>query len=135
MKKIIIISLLVLATASCKKTTSVLPYPSPKQLILGTWVLKSIETKEFKGDTLIKNTVENVTYIDSLTFMNNNSYVRRSGNGSLNGNYDLIGNQVLLMGDNQFHILTLNTNQLSYLSFTRVTGSSTTQHILTYTKN
>ena len=135
MKKIIIISLLVLATASCKKTTSVLPSPSPKQLILGTWVLKSIETKEFKGDTLIKNTVQNVPYIDSLTFINNNSYVTRSGNGgSSKGNYALIDNQILLMDGNQFHIRTLNTNQLIYVAG-RVTESSTTQSIITYTKN
>lgn len=135
MKKIIIISLLVLVTASCKKTTSVLPSASPKQLILGTWVLKSIEAKEFKGDTLIKNTVQNVPYIDSLTFMNNNSYVTRIGNGGPSkGNYALIDNQILLMDGNQFHIRTLNTNQLIYVGG-RVTESSTTQSILTYTKN
>ena len=136
MKKIILISLLVLATASCKKTTSVLPSPSPKQLILGSWTLKNFETKQFKKEILIKDTIINAVNKNSLDFMSNDSVRTTPSIGvPTTSNYGLIGNQVLLIGDNQFHILTLNTNQLSYLSFTKITKNSTTQQIHAYTKN
>lgn len=136
MKKITIISLLVLATASCKKTTSVLPFPSPRQLILGSWTLKNFEMKQFKKDILIKDSVINAVEKSSLDFMSNDSVTTTLNAGlSETRNYGLIGNQVLLIGDAQFHIITLNAKQLSYLVNTTLSKDTMTQNIATYTKN
>ena len=133
MKKITVISLLVLATASCKKTTSVLP--SPRQLILGSWTLKSMEIKQLKKDILIKDTVINAVEKSSLDFMSNDSVTLNTGGLSITSNYGLIGNQVLLIGDAQFHIITLNAKQLSYLFSATFSNDTTAQAMLTYTKN
>ena len=134
MKKIIIIALLVIVTASCKKTTSVLP--SPRQLILGSWTLKSMEIKQLKKDILIKDTVINAVEKSSLDFMSNDSVTTTTSVGlPTTSNYGLIGNQVLLMGDAQFHIITLNAKQLSYLVNTTLSKDTMTQNIVTYAKN
>jgi len=136
MKKIIIIALLVLATASCKKTTYGLPSPSPRQLILGSWTLKNFETKQFKKDILIKDSVINAVDKPSLDFMSNDSVTTTTSVGlPTTSNYGLIGNQVLLMGDAQFHIITLNAKQLSYLFSATFSNDTTAQAIFTYTKN
>ena len=136
MKKIIIIALLVLATASCKKTTYGLPSPSPRQLILGSWTLKNFEMKQFKKDILIKDSVINAVDKPSLDFMSNDSVTTTTSIGlPTTSNYGLIGNQVLLIGDAQFHIITLNAKQLSYLVNTTLSKDTMTQNIATYTKN
>lgn len=136
MKKITVISLLVLATASCKKTTYGLPSPSPRQLILGSWTLKNFEMKQFKKDILIKDSVINAVDKPSLDFMSNDSVTTTTSIGlPTTSNYGLIGNQVLLMGDAQFHIITLNAKQLSYLVNTTLSKDTMTQNIATYTKN
>lgn len=136
MKKITVISLLVLATASCKKTTYGLPPPSPRQLILGSWTLKNFEMKQFKKDILIKDSVINAVDKPSLDFMSNDSVTTTTSIGlPTTSNYGLIGNQVLLMGDAQFHIITLNAKQLSYLVNTTLSKDTMTQNIATYTKN
>ncbi len=136
MKKIIIIALLVLATASCKKTTYGLPSPSPRQLILGSWTLKNFETKQFKKDILIKDTIINAVNKSSLDFMSNDSVRTTPSIGvPTTSNYGLTDNQVLLIGDAQFYIITLNAKQLSYLFSATFSNDTTAQAIFTYTKN
>jgi len=136
MKKITIFSLLVLAVMGCRKTTSVLPSIPPQQLILGNWALKKFEIKQFKGATLIKDSLINPVGNILLNFMNNDSVTITNNLGtSTISSYGLIDNQVLLIGNAQFHINTLNTNQLSYLFSTTLSHDTITENIHFYAKN
>ncbi len=136
MKKITIISLLVLATASCKKTTSVLPSPSPKDLILGNWTSKNTEIKQFKGEALIKDTVMSLEPASSLAFESNDTVTITLNLGipTIN-NYGFIDNKILLVDYTPFYIITLNNKQLSYLISAKVSKDTVTQTIVTYEKN